>query len=151
MKIWVCTVDFHRFIPDYRLHSQLWLPMKFYEGRFAACVNQAESVDTKPLHKSKRTRYRPVRHDPHCHVNALRSQRYKVPEVIVRSLCLREPPIRFLLCSMDQVRELDRILNKKDRYIVTHNVPVAFLGVQLNREATDIARKVRGSLIPGHG
>src|SRR5271170_1385459 len=111
MEIRICPVDFDCFVPGHRLHAEFRLPMKFYEGRFTLCVDKAKSVDAEALHEAERAGYRAVGHDPHRHVHAFRRERDKIPEIIVSSLCLRETAIGLLLGSMDQVRELDRILD----------------------------------------
>ncbi len=66
-------------------------------------------------------------------------------------LRLREGPIRLLLGGMDQIRELDGILDEEDRNVVTDEIPVALLGVELDSEAADIAGKVGGALVAGNG
>jgi hypothetical protein len=38
-----------------------------------------------------------------------------------------------------EIWELDGILNEKHRDVVSNNVPVAFLGVELDSESTNIA------------
>jgi len=43
---------------------------------------------------------------------------------------------------VDQVLELDRVLNEKHRDVVADQIPVALLGVELDREAADVARRV---------
>ena len=47
---------------------------------------------------------------------------------------------------MDQVGELDRILNEEDRDIVADQIPIAFLRVELDREAAHIARQIGRTL-----
>jgi len=60
MEVRIGAVDLHRFIPDYRLHAEFGLPMKFYEGRFAAGVDQPEGMYSEALHKSERPGNRTV-------------------------------------------------------------------------------------------
>ena len=43
---------------------------------------------------------------------------------------------------MHEVGELDRILNEEDRHVVTNEVEVALLGVELRREPTRVAHRV---------
>lgn len=38
-----------------------------------------------------------------------------------------------------KVRELDGILDKKDRNIVSHEIPVSFISVELDSEPTDVS------------
>ena len=73
----------------------------------------------------------------------------EVPEIVVRRGRLREVAVGLGLHRMDEVGELDRVLDEEDRDVVADEVPVAFLGVELDREASDIARKVGGALVAG--
>ena len=66
-------------------------------------------------------------------------------------LRLREVAVRLLFRCMDDIGELDRILNEENRDIVADEIPVAFLGVELDRKTAHIARKVRRSLVSGYG
>src|ERR1700738_4909709 len=43
---------------------------------------------------------------------------------------------------MDQVGEFDRVLNEEDRHVVADEVPNTFGGIELHREAADVARAV---------
>ena len=108
-------------------------------------------MDAEALHEAERARDRPVRHDPHHHVHAFRRQGDEVPEVVVRRLRLRESSIRFLLHRMDHVGKLDGVLNEEHRDVVADDVPVAFLRVELHREAADVARQVGRAFVAGHG
>ena len=48
----------------------------------------------------------------------------------------------FGLYCMDQVRKLDRVLNKKDRNVITNQIVVSFLRVEFHRETAYVARKI---------
>src|SRR5580698_9447849 len=52
---------------------------------------------------------------------------------------------------MHEVRELDRIADEEDRPVDADHVPVALLGVELDGEATRVARLLRRSAIAHHG
>ena len=43
---------------------------------------------------------------------------------------------------MDEVGELDRVLDEEDRHVVADEIPVAFVGVELDREPAYVARGV---------
>ncbi len=64
----------------------------------------------------------------------------------MRGLCLRKCAVGLFLDGVDDVGEFDGILNKEDRDIVSHDVPVALLSVEFNGKAANISRKVNGSL-----
>ena len=69
----------------------------------------------------------------------------------MRALRLRKAAVRLLLDGMDHVGKLDRILNEEHRDVVADEVPVAFLGVELDREAAHVARQIGRPLAAGHG
>jgi hypothetical protein len=56
----------------------------------------------------------------------------------MRRLSLGESAIGLFFGCVDEVRKLDRVLNKKHRYLVADNVPVTFFGVELHRETANI-------------
>ncbi len=43
---------------------------------------------------------------------------------------------------MDQIRKLDRVLNKEHRHVVADEIVVSFLRVELHCEPTDVACKI---------
>ncbi|MNP01759.1 hypothetical protein D3C76_935860 [compost metagenome] len=59
------------------------------------------------------------------------------PEVPHR-LCTFEVALWQALLSVDKVRELEWVANEEYRRVVANNVPVAFFGIELQREATRI-------------
>src|ERR1700724_1830733 len=142
MKIGIRAIDLDRFVPDYRLHSEFRLPMKFHEGCFAASVNQPEGMHPESFHEPKRARYRAIGHDPHRHVNALWRKRYKIPKIVMSSLRLRESAVRFCFGSVNEIGELDRVLDKKHWHVIADDVPIAFLRIQLYRKSAHIAGEI---------
>jgi hypothetical protein len=66
-------------------------------------------------------------------------QVHKVPEVVVGCLGLRNLVVWLRLDSVNEIWELDSILNEEHRDVIANNVPVAFIGVELDSESTDIA------------
>ena len=142
MEIGVGAVDLDRLVPHHRLEALLGLPVEFDEGRFALRVDEAEGVDAEAFHRAKRAGDRAVRHHPHDHVEALGHQAHEIPEIVVGRLRLREGPIGLGLHRMDEVGEFHRILDEEDRDIVADEIPIAFLGVELHREAAHVACEV---------
>ena len=108
-------------------------------------------MDAESLHETKRSRDRSIGHDPHDHVHAFGRQRNEIPKIIVRGLCLRKSAIGFLFRSMDDIRKLDRILNKEHGNVVSHDVPIALFRIDLYREAAHIARQIRRAFVAGNG
>lgn len=50
--------------------------------------------------------------------------------------------MRFRLYSVDEVRELDGILDEKDRNVIPNDIPIALLCVEFNRKPSNIANRV---------
>ena len=148
VEIRVRAVDLDRLVPDHRLEAELRLPMKLDEGRFALRVDEPEGVHAKAFHEAERARDRAVGHDPHDHVHAFRRQRYEIPEIVVRGLRLRKAAIGLLLGRVNEVRKLDGVLDEEHRDVVADDVPVAFFGIELDREAAHIAGKSAEPLFP---
>ena len=86
-----------------------------------------------------------VRHQDGDLVQALRRQR---PEIPHRG---RRPHVgsRVPLLGVDEVRELQRVAHEEYRRIVADHVPVAFLGVEAQREAAHVALCVGGAALAG--
>src|SRR4030095_14029371 len=130
VEIGIRAIDFQRLVPHHGLHTELRLPVEFDEGRLALSIDQAKGVDAKPFHEAERARDRPVGHYPQRHMRALRVQRDEVPEIVMRSLRLWKPAVGFFLGGVDYVGKFDRVLDEEYRDVVTHEVPVALLGIE---------------------
>ena len=105
----------------------------------------------KPSIIRKRPRDGAVAHRPHHHMQGFRGQRDEIPERVVRARRLREAAVGFHLHGVDEVRELHRVLDDEHRQVVADQVEVAFLCVELDREATHIARRVHAARATGDG
>ena len=151
MIVRIGAVDLHRLVPQHRLHAELRLPDEFHEGRVIARIEQAEGVDAEAFHEAEGARDGAVRHHPHDHVHAFGRQADEVPEIVVRRLRLRELAVGLRLHGVDDVGEADRVLDEEHRDVVADDVPVAFLGVELDREAAHVARQVDRALAAGDG
>ena len=151
MEVRVGAGDLHGLVPDRRLQAELRAPMELHEGRPAVGIDQPKAVDAEAFHHPQRARQGAVRHDPHHHVHRFRRQRDVVPERVVRRGRLREAAVRFHLHRVDEVGELDRVLDEEDRDVVADEVPVAFLGIELDGEAAHVARRIDRPGTAGHG
>ncbi len=140
-----------RFLPDQRVDAGHWLPMELHQARLAARIDEPEGVDAEALHRSVRPRDPPVAHRPQHHVGRLGVQRHEVPERVVRGLGLRDLAIRVRLGGVDDVGELDPVLDEEDRHVIADQVEVALVGVELHREAADIADGVGRAARSGDG
>jgi hypothetical protein len=150
MEVGIGAVDFHGLVPEHRLHAQLRLPVKLDERRFALRIDEAEGVDAKPFHEAERARDGAIRHHPHDHVHAFGRQADEIPEIVVRRLRLRKSAVGLLLDRMNHVRKLDGVLDEEHRNVVADDVPVAFLGIELDGKAAHVARQVRRALAAGN-
>jgi hypothetical protein len=52
---------------------------------------------------------------------------------------------------VDEVGELDGVLDEEHRDVVADEIPVALLGVELDREAAHVAGRVDAARAAGHG
>ncbi len=147
MVIRVRAVDLDCLVPEYGLEPELRLPMELHKGRFPLRVDEPEGVNAEAFHEAERARDRTVGHGPHDHVHAFRGQRYKIPEIVVRRCRLGKSPVGLLLGRVNEIRKLDGVLNEEDGDVVANDVPVALFGVELHREAANVAGKVRRALI----
>ena len=55
------------------------------------------------------------------------------------------------LLGVDKVRELNTVTQEEHRGVVAHDVVVAFLSVETQREAVDVTPGIRGTLLAGDG
>lgn len=67
----------------------------------------------------------------------------EIPEIIVRTLTLRHLIMRLRLNRMNNIRELDRVLNKENRNVIPDDIPVSLRGIHLNSEPAHIAHCIR--------
>ena len=114
-------------------------------------VDEPERVHAEALHHAVAARDRAVGHHPHQHVRRLGHQRDEVPERVVRGRRLRHGVVRLGLDRVDQVGKLHRVLDEEHRDVVADQVPVAFVGVELDREAAHVARRVGRAALADHG
>ena len=64
---------------------------------------------------------------------------------------LRHREMRLGLGGVHQVGKLHRVLDEEDRDVVADQIPVAFVRVELHREAADVARGVGRAALAEHG
>ena len=143
--------DLDGFVPAQRVGASLGRPVELDEHGLAVRVDQAIRVNAEALHRGVRTRDRAVAHDPQQHVGGLGHQRDEVPERVVRAGRLGHLVMRLRLDGVHQVGKLHRVLDEEDRNVVADQVPVAFVGVELDGEAADVARGVLAAAFAGHG
>ena len=142
MKVRIGARDLHRFVPHQRMRAGERRPVELDETRFAGGVDEPERVHAEALHRPVASRDRAIRHRPHQHVGDLGHQRREVPERVVRRAGLRHREVGLGLGRVDEVGKLHRVLDEEDRDVVADQVPVPLVGVELHREAADVARGV---------
>ena len=151
MEVGILAGDLLRLVPDQSVDAQLGLPVELDEVRLAARIHEAEGVDAEALHHPVAARDGAIAHGPHQHVGRFGHQRDEVPERVVRARRLRDRVVRFRLDGMNQVRELHRVLDEEHRHVVAHQVVVALLGIELDREAAHVAHRVGRAAFARHG
>ncbi len=151
VEVGIGARDTDSFIPHQRVRTLHWRPVEFHEARFALCIDQAERVHAEALHRAVAARNGAVRHRPHQHVRDFRRQRGEIPERVVGSGRLRHRVMRFRLGCVHQVRELHGVLDEEHRDVVTHQIPVAFFGIELDCETAHVACGVGRTTLTGHG
>lgn len=72
-------------------------------------------------------------------------QELEIPKVVVSRLSLRNLVVGFWLRSVNHIWELYGILNKEDWNVVSNEIPVTFLGVELDGESTNISNGIGGT------
>ncbi len=75
----------------------------------------------------------------------------KVPEGVVGAGRLRHGVVRLGLHRMNDVREFHRILDEEHRDVVAHQVPIAFVGIELHGEAAHVASGVGRTALASNG
>ena len=113
-------------------------------------VHQPEGVHAEALHGPVAARDGAVGHRPHQHRGDFGHQRREVPERVVGGPGLRHREVRLGLGGMDEVRELHRVLDEEDGNVVADQVPVPFVGVELDGESANVARGVGGAALAEH-
>ena len=142
VEVGVHAGDFLRLVPPQREEALGWLPVELDEARHALGVDEPEGVNAESFHRGEAARQGAVAHDPHQHVRRFRGQRREVPERVVSGGGLRDFVVRLGLYRMDEVGKLDRVLDEEDRHVVADEVPVALVGIEFDREAAHVARRV---------
>lgn len=125
--------------------------MELDERALALVIEKAEAVDAETFDHAQGARDGAVAHGPHHHMHRFWRERDEIPERVVRAGGLREAAVRFHLHRVDQVGELHRVLDEEHGDVVAHQIPVAFLGVELHRKSAYIARRIHRAGAPCDG
>lgn len=79
-------------------------------------------------------------HDSRVILHTLRLKSYKIPKVVVSGLTLGYFVVWLRLDSMDNIGELHRVLNEKDRDVVPNDVPIALRYKHVLRDGDKLAK-----------
>ena len=140
-----------RLLPHLGVHAEARLEVELHQRGLAGFVNEAEGVDAERLHHAVGARDAAVRHVPECVVCRFGVLAHKIPEGVVRALRLRDLAVRVRLGGMDDVGELDGVLDEEHRDVIAHQVPRAFVGVELDGRAAGVAHGIGGAARAQHG
>ena len=110
-------------------------------------VDEAEGVAGEAVHVAVGGRNAAVAHDDGDLVQRFGQRGPEVP-VVLRAA---QVGARVALDRVVEVGELERIAQEEHRRVVADQVPVAFLGVELDREAADVALGVGRAAFAGDG
>ena len=126
-----------------------WLVLKWYltKNCSPAAFDPLEGVRAEAVHVAVARRDAPVAEQPGEHVGRLGREREEVPHV-VRLLAVG---VGVGLLGVDEVGELEGVADEEDRGVVAHQVVVAVLGVELDREAPRVAHGFGRTPAAGHG
>jgi hypothetical protein len=100
--------------------------MELGQTGLAFPVDETKRVHSETLHGPVRPGDAAITHVPEDVMGGFGVQRHKVPERVVRRLCLRDLPIRMRLAGVNDVRELDAVLDEEHRNVVANRVEIAF-------------------------
>jgi len=100
-------------------------------------------VDTETFDLTKRSRDTTTRKSPENSVHGFRELGKEIIGSFVSSTSLRSLSIRLRLTSMNEIRELDGIMHKEGRYVVTNKVKETFISVETKSETMDITHSIR--------
>jgi len=89
----------------------------------------------------------PVAEQDHHLVQAFRVQ---APEIPHHGRAL-EIGLRIPFLGMNEIRELFRVFNKKYRGIVSHQIPVAVIGIKLDGKTARVSFSISASLLTSDG
>ena len=141
------ATDFRRLFGGEALDALVRLEVEFHPIPLAFGVDQHEGVGAESVHAAIRGRDAAIPEEHGELVRGLGRVGEEIPD-IVRLLAVG---IGIVFLGVDEVRELDAVLDEEDGRVVAHQVPVAFLGVELHGKAPRIPRGVGGALRSGHG
>src|SRR5260221_11799750 len=112
--------------------------MELHPSAFVIGIDHREGVTSEAMHMPERLWNSAVGHDDCDLMERLWKKSPEVPVI----LSAPQTGARVALDSVVEVREAERIAEEKDWSIVSDDVPISLLGVELESKATDIALRI---------
>jgi hypothetical protein len=129
------------------LDALLRAEMEFYPHARIRRADHRKGVAAEQVHMAEAFRDAAIGHDDSHLVQGLGQQCPEVP-VIIRTA---QPGARITLDRVVEVGEAQRVAEEKHRRVVADEIPVAVLGVELQRSAADVALCIRRTALAGDG
>ena len=123
------------------------LKWNFTQKRSLAALMKRVGVRAVAVDVATAVRQAAIRHQDRHLMQAFRRQRPEIPHRGRRA----QVGLRMALLRVDEVGELQGIADEEHRRVVADEVPVAFLGVELQREAAHVALGIRRAAFAGDG
>ncbi len=123
------------------------LKWNFTQWRSPAALMKREGVRAEAVHEARRVRDAAIGEQDRHLVQALRRQRPEIPHRRRRA----QVGLRVALLRVDEVGELVGVAHEEHRRVVADQIPVALLGIELERKAAHVALGVGGAELAGNG
>src|SRR5258708_16807204 len=119
--------------------------VKLHPDSLVVGVEKAVGVAAEAMHVAIGTRNAALTHDDGDLMQGLGQQRPEVPVVVGAA----HTGTRIALDRVVEVRKAQRVTEKEHRRIVAYHIPVAFLGVEFQGEAADVALSIGCAALTG--
>ena len=146
-KIRVNTLHGHRFIVGKVLYALHGLKVKFHIHHFILIIDQGKGMAAITIHVPMAMGRTTVAHQYHYLVQAFGVEAPEVPHH-GRAFTVRT---RVSLLGMYKIAEFLRVFDKEYGRVVTHQVPVAIFGIELQREAAWVALGICTTFFAAYG
>ena len=113
---------------------------------FVLRIDKAVRVASESVHMTESFRNASLAHHDRDLMQCFRKLRPEVPV----AFCAAQTRTWIALDCMVQVGKFKGIAQEKDRCVVAHQIPVAFLGIELEREAANVAFRVGRAAFAGN-
>ncbi len=117
--------------------------VEFDPHPFVLVVDQAEGVAAKTVHMAVAARKAAIAHHDCDLMQRLRKQCPEVPVILTAA----HARARIAFDRVVEVGKTQRIAEEEHRGVVAHQIPIAFLGVELQRETADVALSICGATL----